>query len=287
MVGGIRTHFTESGDDGPVIVALHGGGHGSSGASCVGRLFELLGGRYRVIGLDSIGGFGETEPIPLRYGLQSRVDHLAAFLDTLCLDRITIMGNSQGAWCAARYAIQHPDRVENVVLLSSGSIATAMGLKRPPVEQLKAYDGTRAGMIGWLRPLIAHPERITDEMIDLRVQLAARPGVREATILSDEAIRRVQQDPLLFAQFDLRTTLPALAKQIPTIFIWGDADDFAPPALGRELEALLHDVTFHWVPDAGHQIQTDQPEIVAQIIARFMDAPKVEVEVPKDRKQTT
>ena len=62
MVNGIRTHYTESGGDGPVILAMHGGGHGSSGEAGLGRLLDLLGDRYRVIGLDSIGGYGETDP---------------------------------------------------------------------------------------------------------------------------------------------------------------------------------------------------------------------------------
>ena len=57
MVNGVKTHYTESGGDGPVIVAMHGGGHGSSGEAGLGRLLELLGDRYRVIGLDSIGGY--------------------------------------------------------------------------------------------------------------------------------------------------------------------------------------------------------------------------------------
>ena len=43
-------------------------------------------------------------------------------------------------------------------------------------------------------------------------------------------------------------------------------DIFAPPSLGRELEALLPDIKFHWVKTAGHQVQTDQPEIVAEIV---------------------
>ena len=179
MANGVRTHYTESGNDGPVILAMHGGGNGSSGEAGLGRLLDLLGDRYRVIGLDSIGGYGETDTIPLRYGLQSRVDHAADFADALCLDRFTIMGNSQGAWCAARYAMEHPDRVENVIMLGSLSIGTAMGLKSPPSEGrklLRAYDGTRPAMITLMKGLVARPEVITDDLVDLRQAAATRPG---------------------------------------------------------------------------------------------------------------
>ena len=268
-LNGVKTHYTESGGDGPVILAMHGGGHGSSGEAGLGRLFDLLGDRYRVIGLDSIGGYGETDPVPLRYGLQSRVDHAADFADALCLDRFTIMGNSQGAWCAARYAMLHPDRVENVALLSSITIGTAMGLKAPRGEGhklLRAYDGTRPAMVRLMQGLAARPDVITDALVDLRQAAATRPGAMEAFAASEEAIAAVRTNPPLAVNYDMRESLPALAKTIPTIFIWGENDIFAAPSLGRELEKLLPEIKFHWVASAGHQVQTDQPEIVAGIV---------------------
>ncbi len=269
MVNGVKTHYTESGGDGPVILGMHGGGHGSSGAAGLGRLFELLGDRYRVIGLDSVGAYGLTDPVPLHDGLQSRVDHAAAFLETLCIEKATLLGNSQGAWCVARYAITHPDRVENVVLLSSLTIGSALGIPLGQTEGMKllqGYDGTRAGMERLMKGLCARPEVVTDALIDLRQASATRPGAMDAFAASDKSIAAVRNNPLLFASFDMRETLPLLAKAIPTVFIWGHDDIFAPPELGKKLEAILPDVKFHWIPQAGHQAQTDQPEKVAQIV---------------------
>ena len=273
MVNGVKTHYTESGGDGPVILAMHGGGHGSSGEAGLGRLLDLLGDRYRVIGLDSIGGFGATDTVPLHYGLQSRVDHAAEFVDALCLDHFTIMGNSQGAWCAARYAITHPDRVDNVIMLSSITIGAAMGLRAPRGEGhklLSSYDGTRESMVRLMQGLAARPEVITDALVDLRQAAATRPGAMAAFAASEKTIAAVRTDPLLSADFDMRVSLPALAKAKPTIFIWGENDIFAAPSHGRELEALLPDIKFHWVNNAGHQVQTDQPEIVAALVDKHI-----------------
>jgi len=270
MLDGVKTHYTESGGDGPVIVGLHGGGHGSSGAAGLGRLFELLGDRYRVIGLDSIGGYGETDPtVALKYGLQSRADHLAAFVDALCLDRFTVMGNSQGAWVAARYAIQHPDRVENMILVSSGSISGALGIKSEPSQGMKllqAYDGSRAAMVRLMKGLVFNADKITDVLVDRRQAAATRPGAMESFKASEERIRWVRTDPVMAANYDMRATLPVVTKQIPTIFIWGEDDIFAVPETGRQVEAMLPDVKFHWLKQAGHQAQTDQPEIVAKLV---------------------
>jgi pimeloyl-ACP methyl ester carboxylesterase len=272
MVNGVKTHYTESGGDKPVIVGLHGGGHGSSGAAGLGQLFRLLEDEYRVIGLDSIGGYGETDPtVPATYGLQSRVDHLSAFADTLCLDKFTVMGNSQGAWVAAKYAITHPDRIERLVLLSSGSISSAMGIKSQPSEGqklLQGYDGTREAMRRLLQGLVYNNDKITENLIDIRQAAATRPGAMETFSAANKANRFLQNDPAMSLNYDMRVTLPAFSKIVPTIFIWGENDIFAIPEVGHKLEALLPDVKFHWIKNAGHQVQTDQPEIVADLIRK-------------------
>jgi pimeloyl-ACP methyl ester carboxylesterase len=70
----------------------------------------------------------------------------------------------------------------------------------------------------------------------------------------------------------MRTSLPAITKLIPSIMIWGENDIFAMPELGHKLEPLLPDVKFHWVPRAGHQVQTDRPDVVADIVREFTGA---------------
>jgi pimeloyl-ACP methyl ester carboxylesterase len=276
-VNGVKTHYAEAGGDGPVIVAMHGGGAGSSGGAGLGALLALLSDEFRVIGLDSIGGFGQTDPTDgdVHYGLQSRVDHLAAFLDTLCIDRVTLMGNSQGAWCAAKYALMRPDRVDRLVLLGTGTVSRAMGLNEPPTEGLKlleGYDGTREGMRRLLEGLVYDKSKITDELVDMRQAAASRPGAMETFKKMFEGNRRLQRDPLYWPIFDMTTALPHLTKLVPAIMIWGENDIFALPETGRKLEPLLPDVKFHWVPKAGHQVQTDHPEVVAEIVRSFMHA---------------
>ena len=281
MAGGVKTHYTEAGGDGPVIVAMHGGGAGSSGAAGLGALLSLLSDEFRVIGLDSIGGFGMTDPRggDVHYGLQSRVDHLADFLDVLCLDKVTLMGNSQGAWCVAKYATMRPDRLERLILLGTGSIVNAMGIKAPPSEGQKlmqGYDGTREGMRRLLEGLVYDKSKITDQLLDTRQAAASRPGAPETFKAMSAGNRNLQNDPLLRPIFDLTNSLPQITKIIPSIMIWGENDIFAPPEYGRKLEPLIPDVKFHWIPRAGHQVQTDRPEDVAQIVRDFMHAPKRE-----------
>src|SRR5258708_21776781 len=80
MTGRFRTHYTECGGDGPALVLCHGGGPGSSGEAGFGQLMPTLATKFQVYALDSVGGFGETDPYyPASERVQSRVDQLEAF----------------------------------------------------------------------------------------------------------------------------------------------------------------------------------------------------------------
>jgi pimeloyl-ACP methyl ester carboxylesterase len=110
-------------------------------------------------------------------------------------------------------------------------------------------------MVRLMHGLAARSEVITDALVDSAKP--RRPG-------------RVRWKPLR----PPRSRSPAHAKTIPTIFIWGENDIFAAPSHGRELEALLPDIKFHGVKTAGHQVQTDQPEIVAEIVDNLISRKK-------------
>mgnify|MGYP002336348295 CR=1 FL=1 len=211
-VNGIMTHYSESGGDGPVIVAAHGGGPGASGEAGMAALMRHIPSEYRVIALDSVGGFGRTDPrAPTPYGLQSRVDHLAAFVDAIGLERFTLLGNSQGAWVAARYAITHPDRIERLVLIGTMTIAMAMGLSEeqtPGMQAFRGYDGSREAMRRLLEGLVHDRATITDELVELRYAAASRPGAMDSFAAASRGTRHLQTDPVLRTQFDMREALP-------------------------------------------------------------------------------
>jgi len=274
MTGRFRTHYTECGGDGPALVLCHGGGPGSSGEAGFGLLMPTLAAKFQVYALDSVGGFGETDPYyPASEGVQSRVDQLEAFMDTLCIERAVVGGNSQGAWVAAKYALQHPDRVDKLLLIASNTISAAMGLESPVTEGMKAiraYNGTEESMRAFLKTIVWNKNLITDDLVKLRNDCANRPGAEAARKIFQEGQQRLTKDPNLRLKYDMRNTLPKLT--IPTICIWGEDDGFAPVDLGRQLEKMLPNIKFHYVAKAGHQVQNDQPQVVSKLIMDFLGA---------------
>ena len=271
MAGRILTHYVEAGDNGPAVVLCHGGGAGSSGEAGFGRVMPALAQHFQVYAPDSVGGFGLTDPyVKATEGVQSRVDQLAAFIDTLCLDQVSLAGNSQGAYVVAKYALEHPDRVKKLFLIASATIAAAMGIKPPDSEGmrvLRAYDGSKEAMRRLLESIVFDKSQITDELVNLRNDAANRPGAPQSREAFEEGQKRLTQDPNLRLKFDLTHTLPKL--QLPTMFIWGANDNFAPPELGQQLEKVLPNIPFTYIANAGHQVQNDQSEQVGRLMLDF------------------
>ena len=269
--GRIRTHYSEAGDNGPPVVLCHGGGAGSSGEAGFGKIMPALGTKFQVYAIDSVGGYGDTDPyFPCTEGIQNRVDQLEAFIDTLCLDHVCLAGNSQGAWVVAKYTLEHPDRVRKLFLIASATITSAMGIKSPETEgmrALRAYDGSRESMRRMLEALIYDKSQITDELVELRNASANRPGAAQARKIFQEGTQRLTRDPNLWLKYEMQHTLPRLT--LPAMFVWGEEDRFAPVELGRALEKLLPNIPFRYIPKAGHQVQNDQPEIVSQFMLDF------------------
>jgi pimeloyl-ACP methyl ester carboxylesterase len=114
-VNGLSLHYEEHGSGEPLIL-LHGGiGAGEMFAPIVAGLTE---GR-RVITVD-LQGHGGTADVDRPLRPEDMADDIAALLDHLGLEQIDLMGYSLGGIVALRTAIQHPERVRRLVLVSVG-----------------------------------------------------------------------------------------------------------------------------------------------------------------------
>jgi pimeloyl-ACP methyl ester carboxylesterase len=94
---------------------------------------------------------------------------------------------------------------------------------------------------------------------------AAIPGADRAAyslLRSFTTLRGVRPKMMLG---DAMTDLP-----VPTLFLWGDADAFAPPSRGREVAARMPDARFEILRDAGHLPYVDWPDAVAGAINGFL-----------------
>ncbi|MBP3973066.1 alpha/beta fold hydrolase [Pseudoxanthomonas spadix] len=277
LANGVRTHYSWAGTEGPVVILCHGGGPGSSGeAGWRFMLPALAKAGFRVFAPDQIS-MGLTDARPHAWpvlGHQSLVDHVRDFIDALCLDDVHMVGNSQGAYVAAKYAIDHPEKVRKCFFIGSATIAMSMGLPRPDggnnaaFQALVSYDFTEEAMRRFLVAIISDPSKVSDNLVRSRHEAANRPGIRESLQAFHAYQERMRNDPKLWDRFSLIDSLPKL--KVPSKFIWGVDDSFAPVQMGHELEKLLPNIPFEYIAGAGHQCQTDQPELVNNMVIDFL-----------------
>jgi pimeloyl-ACP methyl ester carboxylesterase len=267
----IKTHFIEAGQGQPLVL-VHGGGPGASGAHNWGNNIEALAAHFHVFALDVIG-YGLTDKPPIEYSYHAMVDHLSSFIDVLCLDQVLLAGNSMGSYVVVRYALDHPDHVKKVLMVSTATVAGAMGLGQ--VSEEGAGIRVRVGekpdnetMRRWLEMLLYNKDRITEELVETRVRLAALPGAVDAQKSYREHSRKVRREPNLQQWYDISRRLPLLT--IPLALVWGKEDRFAPIELAFKLrDALPKLKALHLIEHAGHQVQNDQPERFNQLAIDF------------------
>ncbi len=191
-----------------------------------------------------------------------------------------VAGHDWGGALAWLLAMQHPERVERLVVLNAPHpIRFLKGLRSP--RQLRRSWYILAFQLPWLperlvaardfqalrRALRRQPTRpgaFTAQDIDRYVAAAAQPGALRAAINYYRAAFRA--NPLAQAH-SLRRV------DIPTLIIWGDQDRY----LGRELaepdRAWVPNVRVERIAEASHWVQADAPERVNQLMVDFLLEP--------------
>jgi len=115
-VNGIRLHYIERGE-GPPVVLLHGNMVTAEDFDTSGVL-DLVATQHRVIAFDR-PGFGYSDrPHGSPWGAGAQADLLRDALVVLGIKRAIVLGHSWGAAVALALALNHPDAVGGLVLLS-------------------------------------------------------------------------------------------------------------------------------------------------------------------------
>ncbi|MFN0074096.1 MAG: alpha/beta fold hydrolase [Chloroflexota bacterium] len=272
-INGLRTRFITAGEGEPLVL-LHGSAPGASAETNFHLNIAALARHFRVYGLDQVG-YGRTEApagADVLGDEQRRVDHLLGFLDTLCLDRVHLMGQSMGSATAARFTCDRPDRVAKLVFVNLGGAQlgiSATSAYRPTHEanvRALAESPNRETMRAVLRGLMHREESITDELLDARLEMALLPGALDAHRNRGLAVRRSDD---LEQRNDLRHRLPRLSH--PMLLLWGKQDKNMIIDVGYQVRDALPNLRgFHEFDDAGHHVQTDQFEAFNARVIEFL-----------------
>jgi pimeloyl-ACP methyl ester carboxylesterase len=115
---GIAMKYVEAGNpNGPAVLLIHGYTDSSFSYS---RVIPLLDERYRILAIDQ-RGHGETDKPENGYEMRDFAADAAAFLDAMGIKSATIVGHSMGSFVAMQKALDHPAKVDRLVLIGTAA----------------------------------------------------------------------------------------------------------------------------------------------------------------------
>lgn len=177
---------------------------------------EALAEHYRTYALDFLG-FGDSDKPGKGYSLDAYVQQIQDFLDGLGIAQISLIGHSLGGVVSLRMALEHPQRVDKVILVDTpihgGALAASLRMGRNPLARL--VGGSRAMMGVWVRAL----KRVSSAWTEMYDEIV------EDTDKLDYAAVEEAVDHLL--ALDLRPQLGRLYTH--TLVIFGAKDEFVDP----------------------------------------------------------
>jgi len=255
-VAGARLFYTDTGGAGVPVVLLHAATGNTSAWQYQTRAFTTAG--YRVIAYDR-RGWGRTV-VDSNGPAGTGADDLRGLLDSLGVDRVHVVATAGGGFVAFDFALSFPTRLRGLVVADSiGGVQDKEILDletriRPPQfdalppEVRELSPGYRA----------ANPEG-TQRWMDIEKQSRQSPSGASTLQLAYSTPMRNQLTLLLFEQ--IRT---------PALLLTGGADMTAPPALMKILASHIPNAEFLVVPNAGHSVYWEEPELFNRTVLEFI-----------------
>ncbi len=227
------------GGAGPVLVLVHGAG---DQAGAWARVVRPLLKHYRLI-IPDLPGHAGSEPRTGPLGVDTVLAGLSSDIAATVPagERVILIGNSLGAWVSMLYAVDHPERVERLVLVNGGALR---GSHDPSILMPKDREAARRLMKMLTGP--ATPP-VPDFVLDDVVRWSQRGPLARLSATANE-----MEAYVLDGRLSEVTT--------PVDLLWGDADDVMTLDYARRMREGLPAARLTLVHGCGHVPQRECPQ---------------------------
>jgi pimeloyl-ACP methyl ester carboxylesterase len=257
---------------GPPIVLIHGMLNSSSHWQSVAL---NLASDYTVIAPDLIG-HGDSAAPRGDYSLGAHAASIRDLLAAVGIDRATIVGHSLGGGVAMQFFYQFPQRVERLVLISSGGL----GHEVSPVLRTAALPGMSALLSLTINPRLLSALAETGRRLRQR---GVRAGVHMQAVARalsplENADARGAFLHTLRAVIDVHgqrvsaTDRLYLLESLPTMIVWGERDNTIPLIHGRNAHQAIPHSRFRTLPQAAHFPHLEDPDGLSEVLREFIQA---------------
>lgn len=261
-----RIRIAEAGpENAPVILFQHGiGGH----LEAYSKNLIPLSDEFRCIAFDYVG-HAMSNRKAMEYTPVVLAEQVIELMDALGIDKAHLSGESLGGWVSGYVAVNHPERVDRLMLNTGAGIPIVSEKGRADLADLMERSKKAAGVaptfeavkhrIEWLIHPSHHRRLVTDELVSLRLHFYLMPEGREVTPRVNQMLPR--HDEFL---------LPLERIRQQTMLLWTRDNpihdlECAQAAVTRIPNASLYVME----ADAAHWPQYEAPEEFNRVARAF------------------
>jgi pimeloyl-ACP methyl ester carboxylesterase len=264
---GVRIHYQDEGS-GPAIMLIHGS---SESLRAWDGVAAHLHDHYRIVRFDvPDNGLSSADP-KQRYTVEDDGTRITTLMDRLKIARFAIGGSSWGGTVAYNYAIDHPDRVTALVLISI-----------PGIRPVNAYFSPYRGLSSFDRWINKYTMPPAQTEASIRSVVANTAFLTPATIRMYQDLLNQRDRPgewgaklaqIIPAEADARAHADLARVTVPTLILWGLDNPAFGPGCADDLEKILARsplVKKSIYDNVGHKVEREAPDRVAADMDAFL-----------------
>jgi pimeloyl-ACP methyl ester carboxylesterase len=247
--------------NGPALILVHGTPWSSFNLR---HLVYGLSGSFTVYYFDLLGyGQSDKSEADVSLGIQNKL--LDALLDYWQLKTPLVVGHNFGGTTVLRNHILNGRAYEKIIVIDPVALSP---WGSPFFKHVKKYEAAFAGV----------PDYIHEAIVKAYVQTAAHRAIDNETLNEITRPWTGAEGKAAFyrqiAQADSRYTDEIQSKysdiQEPVLILWGEEDTWIPVKQAHTLHQQIPNSQLVTVPNAGHLVIEERPEILVAEIKKFL-----------------
>jgi pimeloyl-ACP methyl ester carboxylesterase len=260
--GGHRLAFLRAGAGEPVLLV-----HGITTYSFLWRnVLPRLENAFDVVAPDLLGCGDSDKPLDVSYALRDHADRLRDFVVGLGLGRVHFVGHDLGGGIGQIFAVRYPELLRSLTLVNTVAydfwpVQPIIAMRTPILRQFVMAAVDLGAFSHIVRRGVFHRDRVTPELMAYFMKPLATPEGRKAFLHFAHCLDNR----------DLTSIAGELGRlAVPTLVIRGDADPYLSARIAERLHAEIPGSRLERIAAAGHFIQEDEPQWLADTVARFV-----------------
>ena len=249
---GARCRVREAGSGMPVVFF-----HGAGGLLADNPFLDGLAARYHVFAPE-LPGYGESTGEELLEDMLDFTLHGWDVVSALGLTRPHLVGHSMGGMIAAEMAAIAPNDLGRLALVA----AAGLWIEEHPIPDIFAL------LPGQLVELLFQDPDRGQALLTGGVDFSDMEAFK-AFYLGQQR-RLAMAGKILFPIPNRRVSKRLYRVTAPTLVLWGEADRLIVPAYARRWAQLIPGAQVQTIPDAGHMLPYEQPQIFVSALSRFL-----------------